>query len=75
MSGATPESTPVKAGSLWRPLVLRFLAWRGKARSRQDLHDLTEDQLRDIGLTVDQARRESRRSFLVRLDGPISPPL
>lgn len=48
-------------------VAARALAWwvRGMARrrSRLDLVALTDDQLRDIGLTPDAARREAMRPF------------
>lgn len=42
-----------------------FLAWLGKAltkrRTRIHLSELTDDQLRDIGLSKSDARRETKR--------------
>ena len=34
-----------------------------KRRSRLALYDLTDDQLRDIGISREEARREGLRSF------------
>ncbi|WP_420962407.1 DUF1127 domain-containing protein [Brucella sp. IR073] len=52
----------VEAGSAtirqWAAWVLHSFAIR---RSRKALLELTEDQLRDIGLTADDASREGRR--------------
>jgi uncharacterized protein YjiS (DUF1127 family) len=60
--------------SVWNGLVRRVLAWSSRSRSRQALTELTEDQLRDIGLTEHEARREARRSLMVRLGGSQLPP-
>lgn len=47
--------------------VRRLVVWMTREaalrRSRRALLDLTPDQLRDVGLTRDQALREGRRSF------------
>jgi uncharacterized protein YjiS (DUF1127 family) len=61
--------------SVCHAFVRRVLAWSSGSRSRQALSELTADQLRDIGLTEYEARREARRSLMVRLDGPTLPPL
>jgi uncharacterized protein YjiS (DUF1127 family) len=57
-------------GTMWRGLIRGLLAWS----SRSALSELTEDQLRDIGLNEEEARREARRSLMVRLDGSRLPP-
>ena len=59
----------------WHAFVRRVLAWSSRSRSRQALSELTEDQLRDIGLTEYEARREARRSLMVRLGESRLPPL
>jgi uncharacterized protein YjiS (DUF1127 family) len=41
-------------------------AWRTLARSRRDLAQLDEYQLKDIGLTASQASFESSKFFLQR---------
>jgi uncharacterized protein YjiS (DUF1127 family) len=65
----------VSFASVWRRLI-RHLRWQSsRSRSRHALAELTEHQLRDIGLSVDEAQREARRSLMVRLDGPLPPPL
>jgi uncharacterized protein YjiS (DUF1127 family) len=61
-------------GTMWRGLIRGLLAWSSRSRSRQALSELTEDQLRDIGLNEEEARREARRSLMVRLDGSRLPP-
>ncbi|GGD91489.1 hypothetical protein GCM10011390_07850 [Aureimonas endophytica] len=61
---------PVAAG--WRvpspaeALLLGCRAWLRRTllrRSRRDLLDLTDDQLRDIGVSRPDALREAHRSF------------
>jgi uncharacterized protein YjiS (DUF1127 family) len=37
--------------------------WRLKRRTRQALIEMTEDQLRDIGITRSEAQREIGKSF------------
>lgn len=49
----------------WMRLVLFLRSWREKRRSRRALDRLTADDLRDIGLTRDEARREYRKSFFI----------
>ncbi|MFN3546312.1 MAG: DUF1127 domain-containing protein [Mesorhizobium sp.] len=44
-------------------LVIRLGRFADRRRQRRDLLDLTDDQLRDIGLTRAQARREAARPF------------
>ena len=44
-------------------LVERFAHVTERWRQRRDLRDLTDDQLRDIGLTPNEARREAARPF------------
>ena len=48
------------------PLYRSWLAvrtWRLKRRTRQALIEMTEDQLRDIGITRSEAQREIGKSF------------
>lgn len=44
-------------------LFVALRAWSVKRRSRSALRDLTEDQLRDIGLTPNDVGREVAKSF------------
>ena len=44
-----------------------LLHWRIKRVGRLALHDLTDDQLRDIGLTRVEARQEVNKSRLLML--------
>ncbi|WP_281039957.1 DUF1127 domain-containing protein [Rhizobium sp. AG855] len=55
-------------------LARRVMGWSSRSRSRQALSELTESQLRDIGLSEGEARREARRSLMVRLNGASLPP-
>lgn len=60
-----------KAGTMRRPvqgnLIARFLrairAWHTKRESRRTLQFLTDDELRDIGITRSEARKEVSKSF------------
>ncbi len=53
-----------------RAVVLRVAAWlhfvAELRRSRRALLDMTDDQLRDIGVSRTDADREGRRSFYIR---------
>lgn len=60
--------------TLWHAFMRRIVAWSSRSRSRQVLAELTEDQLRDIGLTEHEARREARRSLMVQLGDSRLPP-
>lgn len=60
----TPSVRPKRwLARLWRGLC----HWRMKRAGRLALHDLTEDQLRDIGLTRIDAEREVQKSRLLML--------
>nr|WP_281285484.1 DUF1127 domain-containing protein [Rhizobium glycinendophyticum] len=60
---------------VWHALVRHVQARSSRSRSRQSLAALTEDQLRDIGLSEHEARREAGKSLMVRLDRARLPPL
>ncbi|KAA1176900.1 DUF1127 domain-containing protein [Rhizobium tropici] len=57
------------AGREWRKLgflgaaLTKFLAYLEKRETRWDLRDLTDDQLRDIGMTRAEARTEVSKSW------------
>jgi uncharacterized protein YjiS (DUF1127 family) len=77
ISSLIEEAAPSKrrAGeTLWHAFMRRIVAWSTRSRSRQVLSELTEGQLRDIGLTEHEARREARRSLMVRLGDSRLPP-
>lgn len=75
--GYARETLFRSAGDMLAPSVrpTRLLArlwqglshWRVKRAGRLALHDLTEDQLRDIGLTRIDAEREVQKSRLLML--------
>jgi uncharacterized protein YjiS (DUF1127 family) len=46
-------------------LCVTLRAWSVKRRSRLALRDLTEDQLRDIGLTPKDVSQELAKSFFL----------
>ncbi len=52
----------------------RLKLWWRRRRTRADLCQLTELQLRDVGLTPDMAEGEIRKSKLLLLDRPFQPP-
>ncbi len=77
ISSPVEQSMPrgrVGLAIVWRGIFRCMTAFFSRSRSRQALSELTEDQLRDIGLTEDEARREARRSLVVRLDALRLPP-
>lgn len=49
-----------------------FRLLRRTRRTRLQLADLTEDQLRDIGLTREAAQQEVKRSMFLTWGGPVS---
>ena len=63
-----PRSEPTRGQDVTRrsdiPAILRlFRTWCQKWQQRQDLKNLNDHLLRDIGITKEQARRESARPF------------
>jgi uncharacterized protein YjiS (DUF1127 family) len=56
--GVSPNK---KAGGFRWPAALRRM--RERWRQRQDLRELDDRLLRDIGITREQARREANKSF------------
>lgn len=48
--------------------------WRRRRTTRVHLSQLTEDQLRDVGLSPDMAEREIRKSRLLLVERPFQPP-
>ena len=48
--------------------------WQRRRTTRVHLSQLTEDQLRDVGLSPDVAEREIRKSRLLLLERPYQPP-
>ena len=60
-----PEIEQSARGGLGVALVLfgRWRAWRLRLQTRQALRHLSDEQLRDIGLSRTQARTEVERPF------------
>jgi uncharacterized protein YjiS (DUF1127 family) len=67
---------PVQAGGVFSldRVRKRLSLWWRRRRTRAHLLDLTEQQLRDVGLTPEMAEREIRKSKLLLLDRPFQPP-
>lgn len=63
-AGAIPVDRERRPLESWPVMALRWLSGRiDKRRSRIALSELTDDQLRDIGLTRTEAQIEAYRSF------------
>lgn len=58
----TVNRTKSTRGPFYRPW-LAVRTWWLKRRTRQALIEMTEDQLRDIGITRSEAQREIGKSF------------
>jgi uncharacterized protein YjiS (DUF1127 family) len=56
--------------AVWRALTL----WRRRRMTRVHLSQLTEDQLRDVGLSPDVAEREIRKSRWLLVERSYQPP-
>ena len=56
--------------AVWRALSL----WQRRRATRVHLSQLTDDQLRDVGLSPDMAEREIRKSRLLLIERPYQPP-
>lgn len=68
--------TICKASSSPSRSVARMLKLWWRARStRVQLSQLTEEQLRDVGLSPEMAVREIRKSRMLLLDRPLQPPM
>ncbi|HWU61535.1 MAG TPA: DUF1127 domain-containing protein [Ensifer sp.] len=67
MESVSLERAPVTTGTFGARVAKVFAALRWafiKNRTRMSLLDLTEEQLRDIGLTCYEAEREARKVSL-----------
>jgi len=62
MSTMNP-SIPLSQGSRLSKLGRHFAEWRGRARSRNELKTLSDECLRDIGVSRADARTESYKPF------------
>jgi uncharacterized protein YjiS (DUF1127 family) len=47
----------------WNQIARRIGEWQRRARSRQELHGLSDATLRDIGISRCDAHREARKPF------------
>ncbi|MEC9244458.1 DUF1127 domain-containing protein [Nitratireductor rhodophyticola] len=64
--GCKPSAPPLgrkASGFTLRSVLRRVETWLGKRRSRLALLQLTDEQLRDVGISRDEARREGLRPF------------
>jgi uncharacterized protein YjiS (DUF1127 family) len=57
-----------------RDLGKRLALWSRRRKTRVHLAELTEQQLRDVGLTPDMAEREIRKSRLLLVERGYQPP-
>jgi uncharacterized protein YjiS (DUF1127 family) len=62
---SVPHVSARKTLSAWRPsqLLTLILIWLRRARSRRELADLNDVQLRDVGLNRDTIKREIEKPF------------
>ncbi|TWI51009.1 uncharacterized protein YjiS (DUF1127 family) [Pseudomonas duriflava] len=63
-----PERTSIAPhdwphGSLWRRLIARFERWRMLSRQRHQLAMLSDETLKDLGLSRADVIQESERPF------------
>lgn len=58
----SPDARPK---GVWARLTQRFSNWRMKRAGRLALSELTDEQLRDIGITRVAAEQEARKSWLL----------
>lgn len=71
-SGARAQSAWLFAGI--RSFVQWLKLWKRRRATRVHLSQLTEHQLRDVGLTPDIADREIRKSRLLLIERRYQPP-
>jgi uncharacterized protein YjiS (DUF1127 family) len=50
-------------GSRWNEMRQQFAEWRRRVRSRNELHGLSDQTLRDIGVSRCDVHRETSKSF------------
>ncbi len=74
-----PSATYAQAPVRPMGTVQRLVQWITRVltvrRTRNQIADLTPDQLKDIGVTPEEALREIRRSRLLWVDRPLFPRL
>lgn len=73
---AVEAVVPVRADGVFSLKGVRasLQLWWRRRRTRAHLYQLTELELRDVGLTPEMAEREIRKSKLLLLDRPFQPP-
>lgn len=64
-NGRAVSGLPPVLVTIWLKVRSGYRRWREIRRSRRALCRLTQDQLRDIGLSRGEASREYRRSFYI----------
>ncbi|WP_114193413.1 DUF1127 domain-containing protein [Edaphovirga cremea] len=60
---ATTQTSEITHESLWQKICTLYQSWHLRYTSRRVLQSLSDDQLRDIGLTRDDVTHESRKNF------------
>ena len=67
MTDSAPTRSPARFSPIRRAAGLMihtlFIRWPQRRRQRMDLLELSDDHLRDIGVTPSEARREAGRPF------------
>jgi uncharacterized protein YjiS (DUF1127 family) len=73
---AVEAVVPLRAGGAFSldGVRTRLTLWWRRRRTRAHLSELTEQQLRDVGLTPEMAEREIRKSRLLLVDRGFQPP-
>jgi uncharacterized protein YjiS (DUF1127 family) len=73
---AVETVVPVRVGGVFSldGVMIRLKLWWCRRRTRAHLYQLTELELRDVGLTPEMAEQEIRKSKLLLLDRPFQPP-
>ncbi|MFB2566504.1 DUF1127 domain-containing protein [Rhizobium sp. IMFF44] len=66
MPAATGAGRSPRRRGILRRALAKFLAYLEKRETRWDLRDLTDDQLRDIGMTRTEAYTEVNKSWFWR---------
>lgn len=75
-TGVTPVPPPRLAclAAIIQAAGRALALWQRRRTTRVHLSQLTEDQLRDVGLSPDVAELEIRKSRLLLLERPYQPP-
>ena len=63
-SGSTlVDSVLIRAFAIRKALLMRVAAWQQRSAGRRELANLTERDLRDIGITRNEAEAEANKPF------------